>query len=487
MSDGEAWLGVDLGTQGVRAILVDADGAVLGTGRAPLTSRRTGTRHEQDPREWWTATCLATRQALDGFGGRPAAMSACSTSGTLVVEGADGAAVGPGLMYDDARGREQTGRVVEAGAALWDRLGHRPQPTWAITRLAQLAEAGELGTGRRIAHQADHLGRRLTGHRVATDVSHALKSGYDQIALRWPDDVLARVGVDPSVLPDVVLAGEVVGEVCATAAEASGIPVGTPVRAGMTDGCAALISAAALRPGDWCSSMGTTLVLKGSTTRLLRDPSGAVYSHRHPDGGWLPGGASSTGAGLLVTAFPGADLDALTARAARQGLPSLVTYPLAGRGERFPFVAPDATAFGLGAADFASAADPEAARFSAILHGVSYLERLALDVVAGLGAETAGRMALTGGASRNRWWNQLRADVLEREVVVPAHPGAGFGSAVLAAAAAGELAATAGRMVTVRERLAPDPGRGAMLAEHRQQLVQALAERGWYGTATVSV
>ena len=119
-----------------------------------------------------------------------------------------------------------------------------------------------------------------------------------------------------------------------------------PVHAGMTDGCAAQIASGALAPGSWSSALGTTLVLKGATEDLLRDPNGAVYCHRSPDGGWLPGGASSTGAGVLRSGSPRADLPRRSPRPRRSsGRPDDITYPLAGAGERFPFVAGDAHGF----------------------------------------------------------------------------------------------------------------------------------------------
>ncbi|KPC84256.1 carbohydrate kinase, partial [Streptomyces sp. NRRL WC-3753] len=114
--------------------------------------------------------------------------------------------------------------------------------------------------------------------------------------------------------------GTVLGTVCAAAAEATGLPEGTAIAAGMTDGCAAQIGAGALTPGAWNSVLGTTLVLKGVSPHLIRDPHGVVYCHRGPDGTWLPGGASSSGAGVLARHFTpenGDDLDALTAQAVR--------------------------------------------------------------------------------------------------------------------------------------------------------------------------
>lgn len=475
--DAPLWVGVDLGTQGVRAVLVDGSGAVLGSGSAPLESDvHAGERHEQDPADWWRATCIATRAALAERCGRPVGgVSIDSTSGTLVVQDAQGHAAGPALMYDDRRAAAEAVRVQDEGAELWTALGYRMQASWALPKVAWLVARDAVPAGHRLAHQADHIGARLAGHPLPTDWSHALKTGYDLLGGAWPAAVLDRLGIGPAVLPPVVAPGERVAVVSAAGAAASGIPAGTPIVAGMTDGCAAQVATAALAPGQWCSALGTTLVLKGSTRDLLHDPSGAVYCHRNPDGGWLPGGASSTGAGVLASELPGADLDELTERARERGVPAGATYPLAGRGERFPFVADGAEGFDVG-----GPADPDpVTRFQRVAHGVAYVERLAFDVLAGLGADVSGPVIATGGASRNDWWTQLRADVLQRPVAVPEHAGSAIGSAVLAAAPPGRLAATAAEMVRMRRRFEPDPGRADELTDGYGRLVAALEERGW--------
>ncbi|HLU55765.1 MAG TPA: FGGY family carbohydrate kinase [Pseudonocardia sp.] len=475
--DSPLWLGIDLGTQGVRAVLVDGSGAVVGSGSAALRSDvRTGDRHEQDPDDWWRATCLATREALAGRDRRPVGgVSIDSTSGTLVVQDSRGRAVGPALMYDDRRAAAEAARVQDEGEELWTALGYRMQASWALPKVVWLAGRNAVPAGHRLAHQADHIGARLAGHPVPTDYSHALKTGYDLLGDAWPAAVLDRLGIDPELLPPVVAPGERVAVVSAAAAEETGIPAGTPIVAGMTDGCAAQVATAALAPGQWCSALGTTLVLKGSTTELLHDPTGAVYCHRNPDGGWLPGGASSTGAGVLASELAGADLDALTERARDRGVPAGATYPLVGRGERFPFVADAAEGF-----DVDGPAEPDLVdRFNRVAHGVAYVERLAFEVLAGLGADVSGPVVATGGTSRNDWWTQLRADVLQRPVAVPEHAGSAIGSAVLAAAPRGRLAATAAEMVRVRRRFDPNPARADELTEGYRRLVEALEDRGW--------
>ncbi|MET8868212.1 FGGY family carbohydrate kinase [Nonomuraea sp. NPDC004580] len=422
------WIGIDLGTQSVRALAVAGDGRVLGTGSRPLTSHRDGPRHEQDPEQWWRELAAATREALRGVpaGERVEGVAVDATSGTILLTDAEGRAVTPALMYDDRRA--DATRANEAGAAVWERLGYRRmQPNWALPKLLWLLR--DAPPGARAAHQSDFVNRRLVGHEVATDLSNALKTGVDLIDERWPSDVFEALGVPEGMLPAVVRPGARLGTVCAAAAGETGLPEGTPVIAGTTDGCAAQLGAGARQPGSWNSVIGTTLVLKGVTKELIHDPLGVVYSHRAPDGSWLPGGASSTGAGVLSRDLPGADLDALSRRAAeRYGrrLPPVVTYPLVSRGERFPFAAPAAEGFTLGE----PADDVE--RYAAILLGAAFVERLCFDYLDLLGAPVDGEIILTGGATRSAYWTRLRADVLERPVTLRENAEPALGMAVLA-------------------------------------------------------
>lgn len=480
---GAAFCGVDVGTQGVRSVVLSASGEQLGAGAAPISGdHRDGAVHEQSADAWWGALVAAVRGAVDqaGPGVEIAALALDATSGTVVVEDMAGAARGPGLMYDDTRAAEQAVRAQTVGADLWRDLGYRMQPAWALPKVLWLQDNDALGHGDRVVHQADHLLRRLTGEPVATDTSHALKTGVDLRTASWPQDVLADLGVPVSLLPEVVLPGTVLGTVSEGAARLTGLRPGTSVRAGMTDGCAAQIAARALRPGSWSSALGTTLVLKGSTPDLILDPTGAVYCHRNPDGGWLPGGASSTGAGVLRDTFPDIDsagLAVLTEQAAELATGTALVYPLSGHGERFPFVAPQAQGFGLDEVD----GDP--ARFAALCLGIAYVERLAYDVLGTLGADISGPVSFTGGTARNRWWNQLRADVLGRPALLPASAQAAVGMAVLAAAPPGELAETAETMVAVSGTVAPGGARGAELLGGYRRLVAALADRGWLDDA----
>ena len=470
------WVGLDLGTQSVRAVAVTGTGAVLGSGSAPLLSRRDAGRHEQDPDAWWAGAAAAAGMALrEVRRARVRGVAVDGTSGTVLLVGADGRQLTPALMYDDDRAAEQAVAVNEVGADVWRTLGYqRMQPSWGLPKvLWLLREHPRAADGARLATQVDVVNRRLVGADVASDLSNSLKTGADLIAEDWPHEVMDALGVPPGLLPPLVRPGTVLGHVCRAAAEATAIPAGTPVVAGMTDGCAAQLGSGALEPGSWNSVLGTTLVLKGVTASLLSDPSGVVYSHRAPDGGWLPGGASSTGAGAVSRGWPGADLSALDQAARDVGPARVVTYPLAQAGERFPFAAPEARGFTLGT----PASDAEA--YAAVLEGVAYVERLCFDSLRLLGAPVDGDVVLSGGATRSEHWNQLRADVLGRPLTLTRDPEPALGMAVLAASGGSDLAAAAARMVHVLRVVEPSTGSAGRYDESYLELVDALQHRGW--------
>ena len=321
-------------------------------------------------------------------------------------------------------------------------------------------------------HQADFIGSRLAGEPVATDWSHALKTGYDLLNECWPEKVLEQLEIPVDLLPPVVRPGTQIGEVGRSAAEHTGIPAGTPIRAGMTDSCAAQIAAGALEEGRWNSVLGTTLALKGVTLKLLHDPSGVVYCHRHPDEGWLPGGASSTGAGIISEMFPDSDLEKLNELAEQRGPSTAVFYPLVSKGERFPFGQPDAQSFWLGEPE------DEADRFRAVLEGVAFVERLCYAHLESLGAKVSGPISTTGGGAKSRFWSQLRADVLGAPVIVPRSSEGAVGMAILAHAGKGSVAEAASSMSQVKWRFEPGDQSGK-LAENFERLTTAFVERGY--------
>ncbi|MEN3314516.1 MAG: D-ribulokinase [Acidimicrobiaceae bacterium] len=483
LAPSELVAGIDLATQEVRVSCADAAGRVVSRGFAPLPApdRPRPGWSETDARAWWPATVTALRQATAALGPRArsiVAAAVAATSGTVVVVDGGGRPLGPALLYDDQRADAQAALAAEAGGDRWAALGWRPGATSGLAKWGWLiAQPGVAERARSAWHASDVVVAALTGERPPTDWSHALKSGYDPGRREWALEATAALGIADDLLGEVRSPSSPAGVVGAEAAAATGLPAGCGVRLGMTDGCAGQVAAGADRPARFVTVIGTTMVVKGATDRLVHDPSGAVYSHRHPGGWWLPGGASNTGGAALAAGSPAADLGDLDRRAAAGGPAGCVTYPLLGRGERFPFVAPAATGFWLGHPS------DEAERHRSVLEGVAFLERLAYGRLAGLGAAPTGPVRSAGRGGSSRVWAGVRATVLGRPILVVEGADTAFGACILAAAGTlhADLVTAGTAMVAEGEVVTPTDAEGDALEESFARFVVALSERGWLG------
>lgn len=489
---GPLWVGIDLGTQSAKVSIVDSIGTVVGAVSTPLVSVRHLNRHEQDPAHWISAAASALAQAIiqlpPTFVSRISAVAICATSGTITTVDTAGRPRSTGIMYDDARAGVLAGDANAVDPEQWKRLGYRIQPSWALPKMAWLAGEGVLGDGRFIAHQPDVLAAAIIGTRVSSDWSHALKSGYDLIALQWPP-ALEKLGIDASRLPAVVAPGSVLGLSSASWFEQTGLPRSVPVIAGMTDGCAAQLAAATLTLGDWHTVIGTTMVLKGVSDRIISDESGAVYSHRAPhEDLWFPGGASSVGAGAISALLPAMDLTSASGRLRAIPLETIpISYPLTGVGERFPFIEPDAvgfveskSSFSLSAAVIALPADT---LLASIMLGIACAERLSLETMARAGASVDGSLSSSGGGTRSTWWTQLRADLLGRTITIPESSEGSIGMAILAAWGSSprdvSFTEVASGMTTIGRVFEPRPANYEILHDKYSAFLDNLSRREW--------
>ncbi len=481
-------IGVDLGTSGVRALAVRGDGRVAATAQVGLESARRldeGGRHEQDPRVWWELTAGVLRQLTAALAqaGLPAAtwcgVAVDGTSGTLVCLDRSGAPVRHAIMYNDARAGAEAESLNEQAADFCARLGYRFAASYALAKLEWVRrhEPEMFARTAHFLHQGDYIEACLVGDWGTSDYSNALKTGYDLLDNSWPAWLANLAGVRER-LPRVVAPGTAWGQVSVAAAAVTGLPVGLPVIAGATDGTAACLASGVRRPGDYNTTLGTTLVFKGISQQLGRHAQGLVYSHKLPGGRWLPGAASNTGGEWIETAFPGRDLAALDQAAAALLPTACLAYPLARQGERFPFLAPAASGFWL-----PPPAD-EATRFAAGLQGTALIERLAYAVIDQVAGTTGGEVYSTGGGSRSAVWMQCRADATGRVIHRPAYPESAFGSAVLAAAGTlfGQPWEAVSTMVRLDRSFPPQPQHRAAYDELYSRFTAQLRERGWIAT-----
>jgi sugar (pentulose or hexulose) kinase len=484
-------IGVDMGTQGARAIAVTTEGTVVARAEqalpAPLLDAKPDGIFEQDAEEWWQVLCCVLArigQELRKQAIHPdavATLCVAGTSGTIVPLDASYRPLRPALMYSDSRAITEVAACNEAFADLTTKLGYRFNASFALPKLLWLSkhEANTWTRTRLIAHQVDYLVGMLTAHWGISDYTNSLKTGYDLLAEEYPTALFARLGLTVECLPHIVPPGTSLGPLDATVAASLGLSRHTLVVAGLTDGCASQFAAGATEPGAWVSSLGTTLIIKGVSHTLVKDAQGRIYCHRHPEHGWLPGGASSTGGEILARRFPQAHLAELDTRVTSLVPTSLLTYPLARHGERFPFVAPQAQGFTVNIHEHAPVSSD--LFYAACLEGVAFVERLAYEVVSELGAPVQGAIRSIGGATHSSLWLRIRASVCNRSFVVPAIADTAMGAAVLAATGKfyPSLKRAALAMIHNSMEIVPEPAWVPIYEERYTRFKEELQTRGY--------
>ena len=471
-------LGVDIGTSGVRCLVIDEAGRTVARGGSPLPAPKVvGLRHEQNAELWWESTAEAIGKAcrdLTENGGRPeniVALAVDATSGTIVPVDINLKPLRAGLMYNDARAHEEAERLNTIGGEYLLRLGYRFNASFSLAKILWLLEHEPdiMERAAWMVHQSDFITARLSRmpgieNRPMSDESNALKSGYDILEHQWPG-YISKTGIDTAKLPRVKRIGQPLGTVSKAVAEGLGLTPQCIILGGMTDGTAGCVASGANRVGDMNTSLGTTIVWKMIASSMICDPEGRLYSHRHPGGGFLPGGAGNAGGEGLSSFFRG-DSGGMTEHLSKlatgitAGTPTgTLTYPLSSPGERFPFVDPTFEPF------TTVSRNDESLLYQSCLEGIACIERWGYEVAQELGAETGGEVWTTGKGASIDPWLQIRADILNRPVCRASNPESAYGTALVAAMNAwfdGSWEETAARFIKESHRCEPrDEYRGA--------------------------
>lgn len=472
------FIGIDVGTQGVRVVMLDEAGATVGSSEKvfPLTPH---SREEQSPALWWESAfeCLqnllvSVRKNIDLNAVR--AVSVTSTSGTVIPLDEHNNPLHDALMYSDTRPaaegnycREIAERVHPEGYTGFNASSGLSKMVWYSNHFTE--KAAHIKTW---IHATDFIIGKLCGNYSVTDYTNALKSGFDVGTGEWPAYLTEHLPLRKEWLQKVVPSGTLIGTLLPHLAETLGIGR-IQVIAGMTDGCASQVASGAVQPGDWNTTIGTTLVVKGVTIQEIHDPKGRLYSHRHPEGYWMPGGAGNIGADWVSAGFAD-DLPALTQAAANLIPTGLIAYPLLQQGERFPFIAPQARGF---APEHAS----RGATFAANMEGVAFVERYAYEMIESLSGEDVNAVYTAGGGSNSDVWLTIRANVLNRPVHKCGNVTGAAGAAIVAAAGShfGTLTEAARAMTRIEKTIRPEPALAEAYARQYRNFIQTLTEKGF--------
>ena len=448
-------LGLDAGTSSVKAVLLDLRGNLCAVCQAeyPLHHIRPAWV-EQDPEDWWQATCKAVRETLAKVphaAERVLGLAVSSQAPTLLPLDRDGRPLRPAMIWMDRRAEAEAVRLAELlGAEEIHRItGNRPDAFYGAARLLWLRnhEPGVLKRTWQFAQVNGYINYRLTG-RLTIDPAHALLMQMRNYATgEWSEALCSACGVEPAQLPEVMEGHRIQGEVTVEAAGATGLRAGTPVMAGTVDSPAAALEAGVTEPGIAVEMTGTSTVVIIPNDRGLTEPALIAMPHALPGIHLLLGAMVSSGGCLRwfrdqlgqpemqAAKERGTDaFDLLTQQAAQVGTGSegVIFLPYM-MGERSPLWHTNARGvfFGL------SLATSKAALVRSILEGAAFTLRHNVEVAARAGAEVR-EMRSVGGCSRSDLWNRIKADVLGLPVLLPrTSVGSPFGAAILAGMGAG--------------------------------------------------
>ncbi len=474
------WLGIDVGTGGSRALLVDGGGRVRYSNTAahkdmlmlkPLWA-------EQDPDDWWAASQAAIRGLLRDANIEGSAVRGVGLSGQmhgLVMLNAAGAVLRPALIWCDQRSQRQVD-FVNAKVGPENVLRWTANPLLTGFTLPKLLwvrdhEPEHFQGIRNILLPKDYLRFKLTGE-YASDVSDASGTGlFDVAHRRWSLEMANALELDASILPRTYESNELSGTISRAAAEATGLAAGTPVIAGAGDQAASALGNGIVEAGAVSCTIGTSGVVFAYQAEPAYDPAGRVHTFCHAiPGAWHVMGVTQ-GAGLSLQWYrnqfaPDTDYRHLTGDAANSpaGAQGLFWLPYL-MGERTPHL--DALARG-GWIGLTAKHQP-ADLIRAILEGVCYSQKDGLEIIAGLGTRPE-VVRLSGGGAKSAFWHQLFANIFDLRVVTLAtQEGSAYGAALLALVGTGEYATAAEACrKAVREVLAKMP-QPAMTDLYRQR------------------
>ncbi len=410
-AEGPLVVGVDSSTQSTKALVVDAaTGRVVASGQAPHTVS-SGDGRESDPRQWWDALCAALHQCGEAAH-EAAAVSIAGQQHGLVTLDAQGEPVRPALLWNDVRSAPQARRLVEelGGPKFWaERTGSVPGASFTVTKWAWLTEhepeAARSVAAVRLPH--DYLTERLTGQGT-TDRGDASGTGWwASVTEAYDEEILARVGLDPALLPRVVRPGEVAGTVRDGHHD---LPFsrGTLVAAGTGDNAAAALGLG-LRPGTPVLSLGTSGTVYAVSEHRPADPTGTVAGFADARGGWLPLACTlnCTLAVDRVAALLGLDREAVEPGTSVTLLPYL-------DGERTPNL-PGASGLLHGLRHDTTPGQLLQAAYDGAVHALLG----ALDLVLDQDADRTTALLLIGGGARGTAWQQTVRRLSGRPVQVP--------------------------------------------------------------------
>ncbi|HEY9881331.1 MAG TPA: FGGY-family carbohydrate kinase [Leptolyngbyaceae cyanobacterium] len=408
-------LGIDFGTSGARAAVIDLEQAVLTQVRCAYPS-------SDSLAESWRQTLFTLLDQIPvNLREQIGAIAVDGTSSSVLLCDSVGEPITSPLLYNDDQGKAILGQLTQLAPT-----GHTVcSATSSLAKLLWWQETlppAVWTTARYFMHQADWLGFLLHGQPGVSDYHNALKLGYDVGQLRYPD-WLTGLNIR-GLLPVVKEPGDAIAPLQPTITRRFHFPPSCVVCAGTTDSIAAFLASGANHPGDAVTSLGSTLVLKLLSQTRIDNSLYGIYSHRLGDL-WLVGGASNTGGAVLRHFFSEVQLADLSSQIDLNQTSSLDYYPLLKPGERFPLNDPDLPP------RLTPRPENPVNFLYGLLDGIACIEQKGYALLETLGSTPLRQVYTAGGGAQNHVWTTIRQRRLNCPLVPALHAEAAVGAAKL--------------------------------------------------------
>ena len=421
------FLGIDIGTSGIRVIVINQQQQIVAQNQHPfpdsdIKNLTAGQDHfsESKAEIWWQilealfsnlANKIDLKQVL--------AIAVDGTSGTILAIDKTGKPLHNALMYNDQRAISQSQRLNSI-CPLTDKK------FLASSGLAKILWLWEHLAQDKIHHfinQADWIAGKLTGQFAVSDYNNVLKMGYDVQKKQWPE-WFQQLDFPLKTLPQVKPAGQFIESIHPDMCQ-YGFTEQVQIISGTTDSTAAVMASGANQIGDTITSLGSTLVTKIIADTFIEDSSTGVYSQPYGKY-WLVGGSSNTGGVVLRQNFSSQQIIQLSQQIDFSHPTNLDYYPLPKTGERFPIA--DSHKKPL----LTPRPKNNIHYFQAILEGITTIEKQAYQILNSLGCPKPIKNYTMGGGTQNTRWMHYRQNQLAFPVILPAHQEAAYGVAKLA-------------------------------------------------------
>src|SRR2546429_1894317 len=429
------FLGIDLGTSSLKALVLDVDGAIVGSAAASysMSAPQPGWS-ESDPQDWWQAAATAARQAAGDHAADIAAIGLRGQMLGVVLGDALGQPLRPAILWPDLRTRRQLDPYRELGEDLRRKLANPPATGMAGPTLLWLRdhERPQYRAAQWALQPKDWLRLRLT-HEAATEPSDASATLlYDLSTDYWAKGIIDELGLRIDFLAPIRESVEICGVLAGPAAEHLGLRPNLPVVGGAADTAAAALAGGLLDPGPVQLTIGSGAQVVAPRDRLAIDPTGRTHLYRAaaPDRWYAMAAMQNAGIALeWVRTMLAATWEQVYAEAfaVPPGAEGLVFLPYL-TGERTPYFDPLARGAWVGL----RLSHSRGHLLRAALEGVAFAVRQGLEALLATGV-AARELRLAGGGSFDPRWRQLLADVLEQPLLATAATSASaLGAALLA-------------------------------------------------------